>query len=77
VVFGFDAFIATGLSKQKTGTTGYVRNILESVVDFRSEEYEITTDMEPLPSALPPHMRQCIAVWQRRAYRTGASMDTA
>lgn len=43
--FGFDAFISDRFAEgKKRGPLGYVRNILESVVDFRSEEYEITTD---------------------------------
>lgn len=43
--FGFDAFISDRFAEgKKRGPLGYVRNILESVVDFRSEEYEITYD---------------------------------
>lgn len=43
--FGFDAFISDRFAEgKKRGPLGYVRNILESVVDFRSEEYEITFD---------------------------------
>lgn len=43
--FGFDAFISDRFAEgKKRGPLGYVRNILESVVDFRSEEYEITSD---------------------------------
>ena len=43
--FGFDAFISDRFADgKKRGPLGYVRNILESVVDFRSEEYEITYD---------------------------------
>lgn len=47
--FGFDAFISDRFAEgKKRGPLGYVRNILESVVDFRSEEYEITSDDQTL-----------------------------
>lgn len=47
--FGFDAFISDRFAdSKKRGPLGYVRNILESVVDFRSEEYEITCDTETI-----------------------------
>lgn len=47
--FGFDAFISDKFAEgKKRGPLGYVRDILESVVDFRSEDYEITTDTETL-----------------------------
>ncbi len=47
--FGFDAFISDRFAEgKKRGPLGYVRNILESVVDFRSEEYEITSDNETI-----------------------------
>ena len=43
--FGFDAFISDRFAEgKKRGPLSYVRNVVESVVDFRSEEYEITTD---------------------------------
>ena len=43
--FGFDAFISDKFAEEtKRGPLGYVRNVLESVVDFKSEEYEITSD---------------------------------
>jgi len=43
--FGFDAFISDKFAEEKKrGPLGYVRNILESAVDFKSEEYEITHD---------------------------------
>lgn len=43
--FGFDAFISDKFAdEKKRGPLGYVRNVLESVVDFKSEEYEITSD---------------------------------
>ncbi|MBK5196570.1 MAG: diacylglycerol kinase family lipid kinase, partial [Proteiniphilum sp.] len=43
--FGFDAFISDRFAEEKKrGPLGYVRNILESAVDFKSEEYEITHD---------------------------------
>ncbi len=43
--FGFDAFISDKFAEEKKrGPLGYVRNVLESVVDFRAEEYEITSD---------------------------------
>ena len=43
--FGFDAFISDRFAEEKRrGPLGYVRNILESAVDFKSEEYEITHD---------------------------------
>lgn len=39
---GFDAFISDKFAEEKNrGPIGYLRNILESVVDFKSEEYEI------------------------------------
>lgn len=42
---GFDAFISDRFAdEKKRGPLGYVRNILEGVIDFRSEEYEITHD---------------------------------
>lgn len=43
--FGFDAFISDKFAdEKKRGPIGYVRNVLEGVVDFKSEEYEITYD---------------------------------
>ncbi len=43
--FGFDAFISDRFAEEKKrGPFGYVRNVLESVVDFKSDEYEITSD---------------------------------
>lgn len=43
--FGFDAFISDRFAEEKKrGPLGYVRNILESAVDFKSEEYELTYD---------------------------------
>lgn len=43
--FGFDAFVSDKFAEEKKrGPLGYVRNVLESVVDFKSEEYEITSD---------------------------------
>ena len=43
--FGFDAFVSDRFAEEKKrGPLGYVRNVLESVVDFRAEEYEITSD---------------------------------
>lgn len=43
--FGFDAFISDKFAdEKKRGPIGYVRNVLEGVVDFKSEEYEITHD---------------------------------
>ena len=43
--FGFDAFVSDKFAeKKKRGPLGYVRNVLESVVDFRAEEYELTYD---------------------------------
>ncbi|HAR38194.1 MAG: lipid kinase [Bacteroidetes bacterium GWD2_45_23] len=43
--FGFDAFVSDRFAEdKKRGPLGYVRNVLESVVDFRAEEYEITSD---------------------------------
>lgn len=43
--FGFDAFISDKFANEKMrGPLGYVRNVLESVVDFKSEEYEIISD---------------------------------
>lgn len=43
--FGFDAFISDRFAEEKKrGPLGYLRHILESAVDFRSEEYELTYD---------------------------------
>lgn len=43
--FGFDAFVSDRFAEdKKRGPLGYVRNVLESVVDFHAEEYEITSD---------------------------------
>ena len=42
---GFDAFISDKFSEEKKrGPLGYLRNILESVVDFKSEQYEVLYD---------------------------------
>lgn len=42
---GFDALISDKFAEEKKrGPLGYLRNILEAVVDFKSEEYEITHD---------------------------------
>lgn len=42
---GFDAFISDKFAEEKKrGPLGYLRNILEGVVDFKSEKYEITCD---------------------------------
>lgn len=47
--FGFDAFISDKFAEErKRGPLGYVRNVLESVVDFKSEVYEIISDKETL-----------------------------
>ena len=43
--FGFDAFISDRFAdERRRGPLGYVRNVLERVVDFKSDEYEITHD---------------------------------
>lgn len=43
--FGFDALISDRFAEDKRrGPFGYVRNILESVVDFKADEYVITYD---------------------------------
>ena len=43
--FGFDAFISDKFAEEKKrGPLGYLRNILESAVDFKSEEYELIHD---------------------------------
>ncbi len=43
--FGFDAFISDRFAdERRRGPLGYVRNIVESVVDFKAEEYSITYD---------------------------------
>lgn len=43
--FGFDAFISDRFAEErKRGPLGYVRNVLESVVDFKSDDYELTHD---------------------------------
>lgn len=43
--FGFDAFVSDRFADEKRrGPLGYVRNIVESVVDFKAEEYFITYD---------------------------------
>ena len=40
---GFDAFVSERFADEKMrGPIGYVKNILESVIDFKSEEYELT-----------------------------------
>ena len=40
---GFDAFVSERFAEEKMrGPIGYVKNILESVIDFKSEEYELT-----------------------------------
>lgn len=42
---GFDAFISDKFAEEKKrGPLGYVRNIVEGVVEFKSEEYEIRHD---------------------------------
>lgn len=42
---GFDAFISDKFAEdKKRGPLGYVRNIVEGVIDFKSEQYEITHD---------------------------------
>ncbi len=42
---GFDAFVSERFADEKMrGPIGYVKNILESVIDFKSEEYELTYD---------------------------------
>lgn len=39
---GFDAFVSERFAEEKMrGPIGYVKNILESVIDFKSEEYEL------------------------------------
>lgn len=43
--FGFDAFISDRFAEERRrGPLGYVRNVLESVVDFKSDEYVLTHD---------------------------------
>ncbi len=43
--FGFDAFISDRFADdRKRGPLCYVRNVLESVVDFKSDDYELTYD---------------------------------
>ena len=40
---GFDAFVSERFADEKLrGPLGYVKNMLESVIDFKSEEYELT-----------------------------------
>lgn len=42
---GFDAFISDKFAEEKKrGPLGYVRNIVEGVIDFKAEEYEIMHD---------------------------------
>lgn len=42
---GFDAFISDKFAEEKKrGPLGYMRNIVEGVIDFKSEEYEIIHD---------------------------------
>ena len=42
---GFDAFVSEKFAdEKKRGPLGYVRNVLESVIDFKSEDYEIIYD---------------------------------
>lgn len=46
---GFDAFVSERFAEEKQrGPLGYIRNIVEGVVDFKSEEYEITHDESTL-----------------------------
>ena len=46
---GFDAFVSEKFADEKMrGPIGYVKNILESVIDFKSEEYELTYDGETI-----------------------------
>lgn len=43
--FGFDAFISDKFAEdKKRGPFGYVRNVVEGVIDFKSEEYKIIHD---------------------------------
>ncbi|MDO5665753.1 MAG: diacylglycerol kinase family lipid kinase [Bacteroidia bacterium] len=42
---GFDAFISDKFAEEKKrGPLGYVRNIVEGAIEFKSDEYEITHD---------------------------------
>lgn len=42
---GFDAFVSEKFADEKQrGPFGYVKNLLESIIDFKPEEYEITYD---------------------------------
>src|SRR5690554_2133030 len=42
---GFDAFVSERFADEKLrGPIGYMKNIFESVIDFKSEEYELTYD---------------------------------
>ena len=42
---GFDAFVSEKFADEKMrGPIGYVKNILESVIDFKSENYELEYD---------------------------------
>ncbi|MGV8963096.1 MAG: diacylglycerol/lipid kinase family protein [Candidatus Saccharimonadaceae bacterium] len=46
---GFDAFVSEKFADEKMrGPIGYMKNILESVIDFKSEEYELTYDGETI-----------------------------
>lgn len=46
---GFDAFVSEKFADEKLrGPIGYVKNIFESVIDFKSEEYELTYDGKTL-----------------------------
>lgn len=46
---GFDAFVSEKFADEKLrGPIGYVKNIFESVIDFKSEEYELIYDGKTL-----------------------------
>ena len=46
---GFDAFVSERFADEKMrGPIGYVKNILESVIDFKSEEYELTYESKTI-----------------------------
>ena len=75
--FGFDAFISDRFAEEKKrGPLGYVRNILESAVDFKSEEYELTYDEGTITERAFVLTCANASQYRNEAYiAPGASMD--
>jgi lipid kinase, YegS/Rv2252/BmrU family len=74
---GFDAFVSDKFAEEKKrGPLGYVRNILESAVDFKSEEYEITSDEGTIKERAFVLTCGNASQWGNDAFITpGASLD--